>query len=277
MIYSMEGRRTGARPSKQVCWLEMDRIAPNPNQPRKVFEATALRELAESIQQCGLLQPISVRALDAERYELISGARRMAACKQLGMTHIDAIVLSASTRDSALLALIENLQREDLHFFEEAEGYASVLKRFVISQEELASSIGRSQSTVANKLRLLRLEQPVRELLRLHEMTERHARALLRLPEGEERLKAVQQAAARGLNVQQTEALIAQILEKLRKQQEGAPRRKVISLMRDHRLYINAIRDIIQQMKASGITAEYTLQDMGDRIEMRVTMPRKTS
>ena len=260
-------------PGRQVRWLTMEAIAPNPNQPRQVFDEEAIRELAESIRQCGLLQPIAVRALEAGRYELISGARRMAACKLLGMARIDAIVMSASAKESALLALIENLQREDLHYFEEAEGYASVIERFKLSQEELAARIGRSQSTVANKLRLLRLNQPVRDALRRHQLTERHARSLLRLPDDADRLKAVTQAGARGLNVQQTEALVAQMLEKQRRQ-PPAPR-KVISLMRDHRLYINAIRNIIQQMKASGITAEYSLQDMGDRIEMRVVMPRK--
>jgi len=251
----------------------MEAIAPNPNQPRQVFYEAAIRDLAESIRQCGLLQPITVRALEAGRYELISGARRMAACKLLGMARIDAIVMSASAKESALLALIENLQREDLHFFEEAEGYASVIERFQLSQEELASRIGRSQSTVANKLRLLRLSQPARELLRRHELTERHARAMLRLPDDADRLKAIAQAAARGLNVRQTEALVAQTLEK--QSRKPAVKRKVISLMRDHRLYINAIRNIIQQMKASGITADYSLQDMGDHIEIKVIMPRK--
>ena len=264
---------SGPVAGRQVRWLAMDAIVPNPNQPRRTFDEAAIRELAESIRQCGLLQPVTVRALEAGRYELISGARRMAACKLLGMARIDAIVMSASATESALLALIENLQREDLHYFEEAEGYASVIERFTLSQEELASRIGRSQSTVANKLRLLRLSQPVRDMLRRHELTERHARALLRLSEDADRLKAVAQAVARGLNVQQTEALIAQMLEK---QTQNPPvRRKVISLMRDHRVYINAIRNIIQQMKASGISADYSLQDMGDRIEMRVIMPRK--
>ncbi len=285
MIYSLdalpprsyeprEGRRSSApSPTKQVRWLALEGIAPNPNQPRLTFDEAALRDLAESIRQCGLLQPISVRALDEGGYELISGARRMAACRLLGMTHIDAIVMPATAKESALLALIENLQREDLHYFEEAEGYASVLKRFALSQEELAARIGRSQSTVANKLRLLRLGQAVRDLLRSQELTERHARALLRLPEDADRLKILAQITARGLNVQQTDALVAQTLEKQR--QQAAPPRKVISLMRDHRVYINAIRNIIQQMKSSGITADYTLQDMGDHIEMRVIMPRR--
>jgi ParB family chromosome partitioning protein len=276
MVYPARIRRAGAPAhGKQVCWLEMERIAPNPNQPRKTFDQAALRELAESIRQCGLLQPISVRALDAEGYELISGARRMAACRMLGMTHIDAIVLPASPQDSALLALIENLQREDLHYFEEAEGYAAVLRRFSLSQEELAARIGRNQSTVANKLRLLRLNPAVRAVQRGHGQTERHARALLRLPDEQDRLRVAEQAAAKSLSVQQTEALVALTLEKLR--QRDQPHRRVISLMRDHRVYINAIRDIIQQMKASGITADYSLQDLGDRIEMRVVMPRKLS
>jgi ParB family chromosome partitioning protein len=126
---------------------------------------------------------------------------------------------------------------------------------------------------VANKLRLLRLDNAVRQVLRAHDLTERHARALLRLSDVEEQLKVARQAAERHLNVQQTEEVVAQALEKLRRKQ-ARPSRKVIFLMRDHRVYINAIRNIIQQMKASGITADYSLQDLGDRIEMRVVMPR---
>lgn len=264
----------GAKPCKQVCWINLDNIAPNPNQPRTVFDSAALEDLAASIRQHGLLQPITVRALDTQQYELVAGERRLRACRLLGMTHIDAIVVPGSIQDSALLALIENLQREDLHFFEEAEGFLSVLQAFKLSQEELATHVGKSQSAIANKLRLLRLEADVRQIITEGGLTERHARALLKLTAPKDRLEVATQAVRHHLNVRQTEALVEQLLER----QKGLalhPQRKIISLMRDHRLYINAIRDIVQQMQSTGITADYTIVDMGDRIEMRVIMPRR--
>ncbi|MEG0767372.1 MAG: ParB/RepB/Spo0J family partition protein, partial [Clostridia bacterium] len=151
--------------SRQIRWIPIESIRPNPRQPRKQFDADALGELAASIRQVGLLQPITVRAIGAQGFELIAGERRLRACQQIGMAQIEAMVLPVHDGDSALMALIENLQREDLHYFEEAEGYLAIMRMHGLSQEELALRIGRSQSAVANKLRLLRLEDPVRTIL----------------------------------------------------------------------------------------------------------------
>ncbi len=270
-----ERRNSAQNPSdKHIRWVAIADVSPNPNQPRRMFDEQALEELATSIREIGLIQPITVRALGNERYELVSGERRLRACSRLGKTHIDAIVLLASKEDSAMMALIENLQRADLHFLEEAEGYAMALQEFQLSQEEMAARIGRSQSAVANKLRLLRLSDAVRTELRAHALTERHARALLKLSDEQDRLAVARQAAERELNVRQTEALVAQVLE--RQQVVEAPHtgRKVITLMRDHRLYLNAFRDIVQQMQRAGIHAEYTVQDRGEVLELRVVLPR---
>ncbi|MDR3051463.1 MAG: ParB/RepB/Spo0J family partition protein [Oscillospiraceae bacterium] len=261
----------GARPCKQVCWVEIARIAPNPSQPRQAFDPQALAELAASIRQVGLIQPITVRAASPMAYELVSGERRLKACQSLGMTHIDAIVLSAGPEDSALMALIENLQRADLHYLEEAEGYAAAMRRFSLSQAELANRVGRSQPAMANKLRLLRLGEPVRQALRDHGLSERHARALLPLDEAEQ-LRVARQAIQQDLNVRQTEALVAQALAARRAQITG---QRVISLMRDHRLYLNAIRDVVRQMQGAGIAAECTVQNLDDALEVRVRMPRR--
>ncbi len=259
---------------KHIRWIAVASVSPNPNQPRRIFDEQALEELASSIREIGLIQPITVRALDNDRYELVSGERRLRACARLGKTHIDAIVLPASTEDSAMMALIENLQRADLHFLEEAEGYAMALQEFRMSQEEMAQRIGRSQSAVANKLRLLRLSDAVRSELRAHALTERHARALLKLSDEQDRLAVARQAAERELNVRQTEALVAQTLERQRAAEAPQSGRKVITLMRDHRLYLNAFRDIVQQMQRAGIHAEYTVQDRGEVLELRVILPR---
>ena len=174
--------RHAQRNAEGVWSIPISTIDPNPHQPRQSFDEEALNALAASIRQVGLLQPVAVRAVGIARYELIAGERRLRACEKLGMTHINALVLPATENHSALLALVENLQREDLHYLDEAEGYLEVLRTCAMTQEALAERIGLSQSAVANKLRLLKLDPPVRAALRACGLTERHARALLKLP-----------------------------------------------------------------------------------------------
>lgn len=208
--------------ARSVWSIPLQSILPNPRQPRRTFDEAALGALAASIRQLGLLQPVAVRAVDASRYELIAGERRLRACALLGMTHIDALVLPATALGSALLALVENLQREDLHYLEEAQGYADVLREEGMTQERLARQIGKSQSAVANKLRLLRLEAPVCQALRAYDLGERHARALLRLPLASLRLEAVQRMGEQRLTARQAEALVLSLLSAL--QQDGVRR-----------------------------------------------------
>ena len=258
--------------ARSVWSIPLQSILPNPRQPRRTFDEAALGALAASIRQLGLLQPVAVRAVDASRYELIAGERRLRACALLGMTHIDALVLPATALGSALLALVENLQREDLHYLEEAQGYADVLREEGMTQERLARQIGKSQSAVANKLRLLRLEAPVGQALRAYDLGERHARALLRLPLASLRLEAVQRMGEQRLTARQAEALVLSLLSAL--QQDGRPARRVLPLMRDHRLYLNAIRDVVRQMRKAGLDAEETVREQPDCVEIIVRMPR---
>lgn len=255
---------------RQVCWLTMDAIAPNPQQPRKEFNDFALMELASSIRQYGLLQPITVRAL-AGGYEIVMGERRYRACQLLGFTHIDAFVLPATDGESALLALIENLQRENLHYFEEAEAYEDLLRQGM-SQESLARRLGKSASGVANKLRLLKLEPELRRYLFEEGLTERHARALLSLPDAEARTRIARQAAAQHLTVRQTEALV---LRAQRRLPVPPPPRRVISLVRDHRLYVNAIKSVVTQMQETGVEASMNIEESNNWLEMRIRMPKK--
>ena len=171
----------------------MIKIRPNPYQPRKEFSKQALEELSQSIKEYGVLQPITVRRIGSDSYELVAGERRLRASKMVGMEYIPAIVIATHEKDSAILAMIENLQREDLHYLDEAVGYASLIQDHGFTQEELAKKIGKNQSTIANKIRLLRLPDNIKKLLIMNNLTERHARALLRLPDDELKLKALKQ------------------------------------------------------------------------------------
>lgn len=255
---------------RQLCWLALDTIHPNRMQPRQEFDTLEILELAASIRQNGLLQPITVRPC-AAGYELIMGERRYRACKMLGHSHIEAFVLPADDTESALLALVENVQRQNLHFFEEAQAYARLCDQGM-TQDTLARLLGKSVPAVSNRLRLLRLEPEVREAIMEQGLSERHARALLPLPGKAARLRVVAMAGAEKLSVQKTEQLVARALERL---PVPAPPRRVISLARDPRLYINAIRGIVEQMRDTGLDADCQVSDYDSAVEVRVVLQKR--
>jgi len=254
---------------RQLCWLALDSIHPNPLQPRTEFDDFSLMELAASIRQNGLLQPVTVRPCSAG-YELIMGERRCRACRLLGHTHIEAFILPADDAESALLALVENVQRQNLHFLEEARAYQRLIDQGM-SQETLARLLGKSVPAVSNRLRLLRLEPAVQEIIVENGLSERHARALLPLPGEEARLRIAALAGAQHLSVQKTEQLVAKALERL---PVPAVSRRVISMARDHRLYINAIRGIVEQMRDTGLDARCEITEFESAVEVRVMLPR---
>ena len=255
---------------RQVCWLPIEEIFPNPCQPRQVFNDLSLMELAASIRQHGLLQPITVRAV-AAGYEIVMGERRFRACQQLGMSHIDAFILPVGKDESALLAVIENVQRENLHYFEEAEAYQHLLRQGM-TQEALARRLGRSASAVANKLRLMKLEPELRALLYESGLSERHARALLTLPDERARWRIARQAADKHLTVRETESLISRAQQRL---PVPPPPRRMISLVRDHRLYLNAIKSVVMQMQETGMEAQIDIRESESWIDMHVRFPKK--
>ena len=183
------GRKKGLFESNRVLFLPIESIFPNPSQPRRFFSQEGLEELASSIKEHGVLQPLSVRKVEGS-YELVSGERRLRAAKLAGLTEVPCILVRVDSEESSLLALVENLQRRDLDFVEEAAALARLIRTYGLSQEETARRIGKSQSAVANKLRLLRLSPDVLTLLRERGFTERHARALLRLGNDELQLQA---------------------------------------------------------------------------------------
>ena len=266
MSVMYQGQETQGR---TACTLPMDLICPNPCQPRKEFDEMKLMELASSIRQHGLLQPITVRAAGGG-YEIIMGERRFRACQLLGLSRIDAFILPADDGECALLALIENLQREELHYFEEAEAYYSIIARGM-PQEALARRLGKSASGVANKLRLLKLEPELRAYIREEGLSERHARALLALPDGAARFRIARQAAGQHLTVRETEVLVQRAQKRLPTPPQG---RRVISLVRDQRLYVNAIKSVFRQMRDTGLDAQMETAEEGEWLEMRIRIKK---
>ena len=198
-----------------VTKIPVKNILPNPYQPRKSFNQIELDELCNSIKQFGVVQPISVRLISGNKYELIAGERRLRAAKMAKMENIPAIILKVNDKDSAVLALIENLQRENLNFFEEAEGYYNLINDYNLTQEEVAKQIGKSQSNIANKLRLLKLPEKIVKVIIDETLTERHARALLRLPTIELQCKVLADIVGNSLNVKETELLIDSMLKEI--------------------------------------------------------------
>lgn len=255
---------------EEVLSLPLDEIRPNPYQPRREFSQEQLEELAASIREHGVLHPIVVRRKDGA-YELVAGERRWRACRLLGWERIPAIVREMSDAEAAAVGLIENLQREGLNFFEEAEGYRRLMEEFGLTQEELARWLGKSQSAVANKLRLLRFEGPVRERISREMLSERHARALLRLERTEDQLEALEIVVAKQLNVRETELLVEKLL-KGRKEGETkrARRQRMKGVYKDYRLLRNSVKKLVDQMEADGVPVEFEEIEEGTFIEIRI-------
>lgn len=250
----------------QVVSLPIDQIRPNPYQPRQSFDDDRLEELAQSIKENGLLQPIVVRSAEGG-YELLMGERRLRACQQLGHSHVEAIIRTADNEDSAVMALIENLQREDLSLFDEVDAMQRLVSEFHLSQQDLSKALGMSQSTVANKLRLLKLDPQTREIVAANGLTERHARALLAFDDSEVQVKAAAYVADRGLNVRQTEEWIALQLE-----QESRPKRRqtIRGVYKDARLFVNSVKSLVKQLEQAGVGVELAEEATGEYVEVRV-------
>ena len=247
----------------QVLQIPLSKIVPNPYQPRKEFESEALSELADSIRQYGVLQPLLVAPGKGDTYILIAGERRLRASTMAGLGTVPVIVSEYTTQQIAEIALIENLQRKDLHYLEEAEGYEKLVNTFHMTQESMAIRVGKKQSTIANKLRLLRLPVSVRNKLHDSDLTERHARVLLKL-ENEELQKAVLQKVLKGhLNVRQTETLVDKTLKEAGKLDQKKPRFVIVN---DVRIYLNSIKEVMESVKNSGIPASMEQEMDGDDV-----------
>ena len=247
--------------------LPVDRILPNPSQPRKTFARDELESLAQSIRENGLLQPVTVRRENGVYY-LVAGERRLRACRLAGFREIPVIITGCQPADSAVLALLENLQRSDLQMFEQANAIVNLLREWQITQEEAARRLGMSQSYLANKLRLLKLSPPEQEEILENRLSERHARALLRVDDMSLRQKVLKTVIERGLNVAQTEELITAVLQP----RKDAPKRKFIA--KDIRLFMNTIDHAVDAMKTAGIPAESRRRETDEYIECIVRIPK---
>lgn len=245
----------------QVIKVPTEKIFPNPYQPRKTFEDEALADLSASIAQYGVLQPLLVAPAEDGRYLLIAGERRLRASRMANVKEVPVIVSEYTTQQIAEIALIENLQREDLHFMEEAEGYEQLMNQFHLTQEAMAARVGKKQSTIANKLRLLRLSSNVRKIINDAELSERHARALLKIEDEAKQIEVLNTVIAKGLNVRQTEALIDRQLE-----DKPVEKRKRVIIVNDVRIYLNSIKKIVGSIKDVGIPVEMEQSVEGDEV-----------
>lgn len=256
----------------QIVKVPVEKIFPNPYQPRKNFEDESLADLASSIAEYGVLQPLLVAPADNGSYLLIAGERRLRASKLANLQEVPVIVSKYTTQQIAEIALIENLQREDLHFLEEAEGYEQLMSQFNLTQEAMAARVGKKQSTIANKLRLLRLSQNVRKVLNEAELTERHARALLKLNTEEEQLKVLQIVVEKDYSVRQTEEFIAKLTA-----EKPVEKRKRLIIVNDVRIYLNTIKKVVNSIKDVGIPVamEQSLEDDEVIVTLRIKNQKK--
>ena len=255
--------------------IAIDKIDPNKYQPRKVFDESKLYELAQSIKEHGILQPLTVRRTDKDRFELIAGERRLRAAKLVGLTTVPVIIKKFSDEQSMVLSIIENIQRHNLNYFEEAESYRKLIEECHLTQEELAKKLGKTQSTVANKLRLLKLEKPVRSMIVENELTERHARCLLKIEDEETKERALKEIISKNLNVSQTEALVISLLGEMRKEKRKKQNKlRCISLFKDLRIFSNTINQTIDLIKQSGLPVMSNKNETDDYIEYTIRVDK---
>lgn len=261
-------RTPKVKSSGQIFLIPQEQIVPNPNQPRKRFDYDELEGLAESIRQNGILQPITVRQREDGGFELISGERRLRAARLVGLSKIPSIVTEIDNKNSAIFSLIENLQRQDLDFFEEAEAIERLLSVYGMSREELSAKLGKARSTISNKLRLLQLPEDMRYRLTRAGLTERHARALLLLENDDRRARALGIMIDRRLTVAESERLIEQMLSK-----EGKTRNNFRGI-RDVRVFINTLNHAVDTIRRAGVDADAAKSETPEYIEYIVRIPK---
>jgi len=255
-----------------VSYVSIELISPNVYQPRKHFNEETIEELSQSIKAYGIIQPLTVRKSGDNRYELVAGERRLRAAKKIGLEQVPVIIIDITDKDSAAIALLENLQREDLNFLEEAMAYYNLIQDHSYTQEQLAKMIGKKQSTIANKLRLLKLDKEITNILVDHRLTERHARALLRLNDINIQKKVLKIIVDKSLNVKNSEELIEKELLKLCRDEVAIDGKKKIKGIFAPRVYINTIKQVFDKY---GINAEYKSKELEDSIEVIIRIPKK--
>ncbi len=253
----------------QIILIPQEEIFPNPNQPRRRFDFDELEGLAQSIRQNGIIQPIAVRVNNKGQYELISGERRLRASRLVGVTQVPCIIMEANDEKSALFALLENVQRCDLDFFEEAVAIEKLLTEYGMSRDEICKKLGKAPPTISNKLRLLRLPEEIRLRISQENLTERHARAMLKLTSVSQMERAMSIIAEKRLNVAETERLVSQIL-----QNDSRHRQPTVKLFKDVRIFVNTLNHAVDTMRRAGIEADSAKSETDEYIEYIVRIPK---
>ncbi|MDF2999993.1 MAG: ParB/RepB/Spo0J family partition protein [Bacillota bacterium] len=251
--------------------IPVELISTNPDQPRKVFEDKELLELCDSIREFGVIQPIIVKRDQKGIYIVIAGERRLRAASLAGLKKIPAIVRDADEKDSALLALVENVQRENLNYIEEAAAYKRLMDDYGLTQTEISKRVGKQQSTISNKIRILSLPVDVQQLLAANQLTERHARALLKVTDDRIRKLILERIVEHGLNVKQTEKLIEDVMTKHEEERRKGEKLRYIN----YRIYLNTLKKAFASIAEVEKNAKYYQEDKGDHLEIRILIPKK--
>lgn len=255
----------------EPAFINTDSIKVNPNQPRTDFENEMLDELCESIKEFGIIQPLIVKRINRDQYELIAGERRLRAAVRAGLSAVPVVVREADEQESALIALIENVQREDLSFLEEAKAYKKLMDEHGLTQTLIAQKVGKKQSTISNKLRLLALPEEIQKMITEYKLTERHARALLRIEDEDIRKYVIERIIKNNLNVTQSEKLINDILNKHESAKNSAERIRFIN----YRIYVNTVKKAFETIFESEKNAQFFQEDKGEMVEMRILIPKR--
>ncbi|MGN8914000.1 ParB/RepB/Spo0J family partition protein [Anaerofustis butyriciformans] len=256
---------------KNINEINIELIKANKEQPRKFFDEESINELAESIKSLGIIQPITVREIEDGLYEVVSGERRLRAAKIAGLENIPCIIANINNEENDLIALIENIQREDLNFYEEALSYKKIMSEYGISQEALSKKIGKKQSTISNLVRLLNLDEEVLEIIIKNNLTQRHARCLLSLPDRKMRVKAAKEMAKKDLNVKNSELLV----ERLKQEVIVNSSKTNVKNIFNYKIYTNTIKQAYKSIFNTGLDCDYKEKDYDDRIEVVITIPKK--
>lgn len=269
VLFMKKNNHYKVRTESKIILIPQSEILPNPNQPRKRFNYDELEGLAQSIRANGILQPLLVRTNENGKYELVAGERRLRAARLVGITKVPCILNDISESDSAVFAIIENLQRQNLDFFEEAEALATLVSDYRMSQDELCKKLGKAQSTLSNKLRLLKLSEEMRYKISRAGLSERHARALLSLEDEVQRARALSIIIDRHLTVNESETLIEQMLRK-----NEAPKRQILKGFKDIRIFINTLNNAVDTIRRAGIDADSVKTETDEYVEYIVRIPK---
>ena len=259
--------------NNQIQEIPTSNIKANPFQPRKHFDPLQLEELAKSIREYGVIQPLIVRKAKGY-FELVAGERRLRAAQLIGLKTVPAIIRELDDKELAEIALVENLQREDLNYFEEAEGYKRLINDFALTQEEVAKRVGKSQSTIANKMRLLKLPDEVQKNINPEIVTERHARALLKIAQPEIQMAVLKEVYVNEYNVRETDLLVEKYLNPETEKKNKSGGRKIVRIFKDMRIYLNTIRNAVSTIAEAGLDIKMTEKEYTEYIELLIKIPK---